>query len=179
MKSNLYLTYMAVLITFAVVIHTVEAALPLPMPVPGVRLGLANIITLLALILFGLRGGLIVAVLRTLLGSLVTGTFLGFGFWLSISGGVAACLVMGLAMVPAGRGHLTLVSVSVLGAVTHNLVQLAAASAIVANFALLQGYFPLMLLLAVPTGFFTGVAAHYLEGITRRVAARVVGTRAV
>lgn len=178
MKSNLYLAYMAVLITFAVVIHTVEAALPLPMPVPGVRLGLANIITLLAIILFGLRGGLLVAILRTVLGSLVTGGFLGFGFWLGISGGIAACLVMALAMVPAGKGYMTLVSVSVLGAVTHNLVQLTAASAIIANFALLQGYFPVMLLLAVPTGFFTGLAAHYLEGAARRATKRIAGTGA-
>jgi heptaprenyl diphosphate synthase len=170
MRRNLvYLTYMAVLITFAVVIHTVEAALPLPMPVPGVRLGLANIITLLAIVLYGVRSGLLVAVLRTVLGSFFTGGFLGFGFWLSLSGGVLSCLVMALALFLVKRQVISLVSVSVLGAVTHNLAQLAAASLIISNFALLRGYFPLLLLLAVPTGIFTGMAAHYLEGITRRV----------
>lgn len=170
MRRNLvYLTYMAVLITFAVVIHTVEAALPVPMPVPGVRLGLANIITLLTIVLYGVRSGLLVAVLRTILGSFFTGGFLGFGFWLSLSGGVLSCLVMALALLLVKREVISLVSVSVLGAVTHNLAQLAAASLIVSNFALLRGYFPLLLLLAVPTGIFTGMAAHYLEGITRRV----------
>lgn len=170
MRRNLvYLTYMAVLITFAVVIHTVEAALPLPMPVPGVRLGLANIITLLTIVLYGVRSGILVAVLRAILGSFFTGGFLGFGFWLSLSGGVAGCLVMALAVLLVKREVISLVSVSVLGAVTHNLAQLAAASLIVSNFALLRGYFPLLLLLAVPTGIFTGMAAHYLEGITRRV----------
>jgi heptaprenyl diphosphate synthase len=170
MRRNLvYLTYMAVLITFAVVIHTVEAALPLPMPVPGVRLGLANIITLLAIVLYGVRSGLLVAVLRTVLGSFFTGGFLGFGFWLSLSGGVLSCLVMALALFLVKRQVISLVSVSVLGAVTHNLAQLTAASLIISNFALLRGYFPLLLLLAVPTGIFTGMAAHYLEGITRRV----------
>lgn len=170
MRRNLvYLTYMAVLITFAVVIHTVEAALPLPMPVPGVRLGLANIITLLTIALYGVRSGLLVAVLRTLLGSFFTGTFLGFGFWLSLSGGVLSCLVMALGMLLVKRGVISLLSVSVLGAASHNLGQVAVASLIVASFTLLRGYFPLLLLLAVPTGIFTGLAAHYLEGITRRV----------
>ncbi len=170
MRRNLvYLTYMAVLITFAVVIHTVEAALPLPMPVPGVRLGLANIITLLTIALYGVRSGLLVAVLRTLLGSFFTGTFLSFGFWLSLSGGVLSCLVMALGMLLVKRGVISLLSVSVLGAASHNLGQVAVASLIVANFTLLRGYYPLLLLLAVPTGFFTGLAAHYLEGITRRV----------
>ncbi|MEW5785819.1 MAG: Gx transporter family protein [Bacillota bacterium] len=179
MKRNLfYLTYMAVLVTFAVVIHTVEAALPLPMPVPGVRLGLANIITLLAIVLYGLRSGLLVSVLRTLIGSFFTGGFLGFGFWLSLAGGAAACLVMTLAVVLLRRGYLSLVSVSILGAVTHNLAQLAAASVIIANPALLRGYFPLLLLLGIPTGLFTGLAAHYLEGITRRIICQAGGVGA-
>ncbi len=169
MKNNLYLTHIAVLVTFAVVIHTVEAALPLPMPVPGVRLGLANIITLLALVLYGLQSGLTVAVLRTLLGSLVAGGFLGFGFWLSLAGGILSCLVMAAALPLVRRGWATLLSVSVLGAAAHSLVQLAVAGAIVANPALLAGYFPLMLLLAVPTGICTGLAAFFLEGTTRRV----------
>jgi heptaprenyl diphosphate synthase len=180
MKRNLfYLTYMAVLVTFAVVIHTVEAALPLPMPVPGVRLGLANIITLLAIVLYGLRSGLTVSILRTLLGSFFTGSFLGFGFWLSLTGGIAACLVMALAVMLFRRGTISLVSVSILGAVTHNLAQLAAASFIISNPALLLGYFPLLLLLGVPTGLFTGLAAHYLAGITGRVIRQAGGAGSI
>ncbi len=172
MRKNFYLTHIAVLVTFAVVIHTVEAALPLPMPVPGVRLGLANIITLLALVFYGLQSGLAVAVLRTFLGSLVTGGFLGFGFWLSLAGGILSCLVMSAALVLVEKGWVTLLSVSVLGAATHNLVQLAVAGAIVANPALFTGYLPVMLLLAVPTGVFTGLAAFSLEGTTRRILRR-------
>ena len=169
MKRSLFkMTYIAVLITFAVVIHTVEAALPLPMPVPGVRLGLANMITLLAIVMYGARSGLMVAVLRTVIGSLIGGTFLGFGFWLSLAGGVACTAVMSLAVLLLHRGYLSLISVSVLGAAAHNLAQLAVAGAVIGSAALLRGYFPLLLLLAVPTGIFTGLAAHYLESVTRR-----------
>ncbi len=163
------LTYLAVLITFAVVIHTVEAALPLPMPVPGIRLGLANIITLLTLVLFGLRSGLLVAMTRSVLGSIFVGGLFGFGFWLSFSAGIVSCLVMGLVLILQRKGIVSLISVSVIGAASHNLTQLALASLIIANFALLKGYYPLLLLLSVPTGIFTGLAAYYLEGVTRRM----------
>jgi len=164
-----YLTYLAVLITFAVVIHTVEAALPLPMPVPGVRLGLANIITILTLILFGLRSGLLVVVLRTVLGSLFVGGLFGFGFWLSITAGVASCLAMALVLILQRKGLVSLVSVSVIGAAVHNITQLTMASLIISSMALLKGYFPLLLILSVPTGIFTGLAAYYLEGVTLRM----------
>jgi len=170
MRSRItYFTYLAMLITFAVVIHTVEAALPLPMPVPGVRLGLANIITILTLVLFGLRSGLIVVVLRTVLGSLFVGGLFGFGFWLSITAGITSCLAMGLVLVLQKKGLVSLLSVSVIGAAVHNLTQLGLAGLIIASPELLRGYYPLLLLLSVPTGLFTGLAAFYLEGVTSRM----------
>ena len=87
---------------------------------------------------------------------------------MSLAGGVACTAVMSLAAMMMRKGYLSLVSVSVLGAAAHNLVQLAVAGAIIGSAALLRGYFPLLLLLAVPTGVFTGLAAYYLEGVTRR-----------
>ncbi|HSW35366.1 MAG TPA: Gx transporter family protein [Candidatus Limnocylindrales bacterium] len=170
MKNRLsYLTQIAVLITFAVVIHSVEAALPLPMPVPGVRLGLANIITLLTLIMFGLRSGLLVSMLRAVLGSLFIGGLFGFGFWLSITAGITSSLAMAFVLVLQRKGLVSLISVSVIGAVVHNITQLIFASLVIANFALLRGYYPLLLLLSLPTGIFTGLAVHYLYGATRHI----------
>ncbi len=163
------MVYLSLLVTFAVAIHTVEAALPLPIPVPGVKLGLANIITLLTLVLYGLRSGLLVSSLRSIIGALMIGNFLGFGFYLSFSGAIISCLVMALFMEIYRRGVITLVSVSIAGAVTFNIVQLALASLLVQNFLLFRGYLPLLLLLAVPTGFFTGVAAAYLEKVAERI----------
>jgi len=164
-----HLTYLALLITFAVVIHTVEAAMPLPMPVPGVRIGLANIITLLTLILFGLRSGLMVAVIRSVLGSMFVGGLFGFGFWLSITAGIISCLAMAFVLIFQKKGLVSLISVSVVGAAAHNVTQLAMASVIIASFELLMGYFPFLLLLSIPTGIFTGFAAYYLEGVTGRM----------
>ena len=167
-KETVLLTRLAVLVALATGIHSLEASLPL-MPVPGARLGLANIVTLLTLSLFDLKSGLVVAVLRVMLGSLLMGGFLGFGFWLSLLGGTASCLVMAVAVRQVKRGVITLFSGGVLGAVTHNLTQLFVAGLIVNNFALFKGYFPLSMLLALPTGMFTGMASAYLEGATRRI----------
>ncbi len=170
LKNRLqYLTYLSLLITFAVVIHTVEAAMPLPMPVPGVRIGMANIITLLTLVLFGLRSALIVAIIRSVLGSIFVGGLFGFGFWLSISAGVVSCLAMALVLILQKRGLVSLISVSITGAVMHNLTQLTMASLIIASLDLLRGYYPFLLLLSVPTGIFTGLAAFYLEGVISRM----------
>ena len=87
---------------------------------------------------------------------------------MSLAGGVTCTVVMSLAVLLMKKGYLSLISVSVLGATAHNLAQLTVASAIVGSATLLRGYLPLLLLLAVPTGFFTGLATFYLEGVTRR-----------
>ncbi len=157
------MVYMALLVAFAVAVHTVEAAIPVPIPVPGAKLGLANIITLLAIIFYGCRGGLTVASLRSIVGSLIIGNFMGFGFYLSFCGALMSSLVMSLFMYPYYRRKVSLISVSLAGAVTFNIVQLALAALLVQNFMLFRGYLPFLLLLAVPTGFFTGLAAIYLE----------------
>lgn len=157
------MVYMALLVAFAVAVHTVEAAIPVPIPVPGAKLGLANIITLLAIVFYGCRGGLTVASLRSIVGSLIIGNFMGFGFYLSFCGALTSSLVMSLFMYPYYRRKVSLISVSLAGAVTFNIVQLALAALLVQNFMLFRGYLPFLLLLAVPTGFFTGLAAIYLE----------------
>jgi heptaprenyl diphosphate synthase len=162
------MVYMALLVTFAVAVHTVEAAIPFPLPVPGAKLGLANIITLLAIVFYGYRSGLVVASLRSVLGSLLIGNFMGFGFYLSFNGALASSLIMGLFMNLYRRQKITLVSVSLAGALTFNIVQLGLASILVRNFTLFRGYLPFLLLLAVPTGIFTGLAAIYLKNAASR-----------
>jgi len=168
LQNTVRITNLAMLLTFAVVIHFVEYLIPLPIPVPGAKLGLANIITLLTLLLYGFRDGMVVAVGKSLLGSFFTGTFLGFGFWLSISAAAVSCAAMASIIPFMRRGHITAISVSMVGAVFHNLTQLIMASLIMQSYVLFQGYFPLLVLVALPTGILTGAAAIYLEGIIRK-----------
>lgn len=83
------------LAALAVTIHVAEAALPSPLP--GVKPGLANVVTLAAFMLFGWRAAVWVSMLRVLVGSLFIGTFLSPAFFLSFSGAVCSILILGIA----------------------------------------------------------------------------------
>lgn len=78
----------------AIAIHVLEASFP--SPVPGIKPGLANVINLIVLLRYSWRMTLWVGGLRVLVGSLLVGSFLAPGFWLSASGATASLLVLGL-----------------------------------------------------------------------------------
>ncbi|UMZ72862.1 Gx transporter family protein [Natranaerofaba carboxydovora] len=168
--------YIALLVTFALVLHLIEQALPSPFVLPGAKLGLANIITLLALIIFGFKDGLMVAILRTFLGSLLAGTIFGFPFYLSFTGAVVSTLVMQFGIFLKNKGLISLIGVSLLGASSHNIAQLVVASIIMNQFGIFFVYLPYLLAVAIPTGFFTGLATIFLERIVRNNLSKVVGS---
>ena len=157
---------LSLLAAYAVMLHGVEAVLPTP--VPWLKLGLANIITLVTLALYGLRAGMTVTVLRVVLGSLLLGTFLGPSFFLSMAGGVASTLLMGAALRTLGR-WLSLVGISLLGAFAHNLAQVAVVYAFLVPHPEVFFALPLMWALAIPTGVLTGLAAAYLVEHLKRI----------
>ncbi len=152
-----FLARFAMLVAMAVILHIVEGLFPPPLPVPGAKLGLANIAGLICLEAAGLRPALLLTLSRTVLGSLLTGSLLGFGFLLSFGAGMVSMLSMGVLKGLGGR-RFSLIGISLFGALTHNLAQLAIAAIIVRNFGIL-GYLPYMLLGSLPTGAATGIAA--------------------
>ena len=151
------LTRFAMLLAIAVILHVVEGMFPPPLPVPGAKLGLANIAALICLSTLGLRSALLLTGLRTVLGSLLQGSFLGFGFVLSFGAGIVSTLAMGLLQRGAGR-RFSLIGLSLFGALLHNLTQLALAGLVVGHFGILS-YLPYMLLGSLPTGAMTGLVA--------------------
>jgi len=160
MSSTRRLVFLALLIAMGSALHLAEAMLPLPLPVPGLKLGLANIVTLLALGLFGIRGGLTVAVGRVFIGSLLGGAFFSPGFFLGLSGAVASTLVMALLL--DRTSCFSLVGISLAGAVTHNIGQILAAALLLQNSAIFA-YLPVLLLASLPTGLFTGFVLKSLQ----------------
>lgn len=156
-------TRLASLAAAAVVIHTLEGMIP--MPVPWMRLGLANIVTLVVLSLFGLGSALLVTVVRVVVGSLIAGQLLGPGFFLALAGGTAATVGMGLLHKAAGGG-LSLVGVSLAGAFLHNVAQLAVAGLVYTRHAGVLYLLPVLMGLALPTGLVTGWLA---ERVVRRL----------
>lgn len=148
------LAVIAVLVAQATVLHFLESMFPSPLPIPGVKLGLANIVSLLALIVFDLKTATQISVLRCVLGSFLNGTLFGVGFLMSITGAVFATLLM--ALVLRCWTKTDMIAVSVLGAVAHSLGQIIMA-AIILQFSGIFLYLPVMLLLSIPTGVVTGV----------------------
>jgi heptaprenyl diphosphate synthase len=153
MFSTRRLVYLSLLVALGAVLHLVEGMFPIPLPLPGVKLGLANIVTLFAICLYGLKGGLAVATARVFLGSLIGGVFLSPGFLLALSGAILSTLVM--AWLFKHTTCFSVIGISMAGAVGHNMGQLLAASLILQSSAVFH-YLPVLLLAGIPTGFFTG-----------------------
>lgn len=144
----------------AIVIHVIEAGFP--SPIPGVKPGLANVITLIVLLRHSFRLALWVALLRVLVGSLLVGSFMTPGFWLSAAGAGSslAALALGSAWntaVPALR--LSALGLSVLAALAHMGGQFAVAYGVFVPHAGLLRLLPLLLTAALAFGIATGAAA--------------------
>ena len=150
------LTFCALLTAIALTIFMVEAQLPPVVPVPGVKLGLANIVTVYAMFALGPADTLLILISRIILGSLFAG---GSTFLYSLAGGVLCYLSMLLL-----RKILTLKQLWVcgaIGAIFHNIGQMAVAIAIVKTPQLIV-YLPLLLVTGVIAGTFTGFAAQFV-----------------
>lgn len=150
------LTALALLTAAALAIYLLEASLPPPLPVPGVKLGLANVITLVLLLCTTPRDAFIVLLLRILLGSLLGGQVISF--WYSLTGGLFCFIVMWL-MGHFLKGHYP-VLISISGALAHNAAQLLTAVWITSTPGL-WSYVPVLILSAAAAGAFTGLCAQF------------------
>lgn len=151
------LTRGAMLVSLALVLSLLERLIPLELfiPIPGVKLGLANIVTLFALASLGMRDATVILVLRVGILGLINGPV---PFILSAAGGLLSLMVMWILMRGNGRVF-TLIGVGMGGAVAHNTGQVLAASLLLGNPALLVTYLPALLLTGLLTGVLTGSAA--------------------
>ena len=134
----------------------------IPTPMPWMRLGLANSLTLLALLWWGWREGLVVLLLRIFLGGLISGRFMQPVFVLSLAGGLAAWALMAPLVSQAGR-RVSIVGISVLGATGKNLAQLAVTAGLYTHQAALWGLLPLFLLSALVAGLFIGILVTLIQ----------------
>lgn len=158
------LTLCAIFTALALGLSFVERFIPLPIFLPGIKLGLANVVTLVALCILDRRSAFAILTARCLLGSLFGG-LTGLAF--SLSGGLVSLGVMILAL---GSKKLSLYGVSVLGAAAHNIAQILVAMGLMAS-PLVGAYLPWLLVASVVTGVLTGgVCAGVLRVLPREVA---------
>lgn len=149
---------MAMLTAVSLIIFVVEAQIPPIVPIPGVKLGLANIITLTAMVLMGRRDAGLILLCRIVLGSAFAGGISGLLF--SIAGGALAYVIMCL-LLNAFRDKLIWV-LSIFGAIGHNIGQLAAALLVTGTPMIAVYYGPALLAAGILTGAFTGLGAMFL-----------------
>ena len=154
--STKAITTCAVLAALALALSYLESFFPPLLPLPGVKLGLANIVTVYALYALGASNALAILVVRCLLGSLFAGNASALLF--SLLGGLAAMLVM-IALHALPR--LSVYGVSVGGAAAHNIGQIGAAMIVLGGTAVL-GYLPVLLAVSLLTGTLTGFVAGLL-----------------
>ena len=148
---------MAVLASAALGIFAAESQIPPILPVPGVKLGLANIITLVTMCILGKKEAAGVLAVRVLLGCLFAGSVSSLMF--SAAGGAAAYAVMALTVGVFSGKYLWICAV--LGALAHNAAQIAVAVAVTGTEHII--YYALILIpAAIITGAFTGVVSVYI-----------------
>ena len=152
------LTLCALLAAVALALSYVEGMLPLPVPLPGFKLGLANVVTLFALYTLGAPSALSILLVRVLLGAMFAGNASALIY--SLLGGFAA---MGT-MIALSRGEkLSVYGVSIGGAAAHNCGQVAAAMLTLGN-AAPAAYLPVLLIVALFSGALTGFVCSLLLG---------------
>lgn len=153
MKKVNKLTLTSILLTLALALSYMERFFPLQMliPLPGVKMGLANIVSLVALYLLGAKYAFSILVVRSLLTSVFAGSVTSFLF--SVSGGILAILVMSLSK---RVKFFSVYGVSILGAAAHNIGQIACAM-ILMNSVYIASYLTYLLIISLFTGFAVGL----------------------
>ncbi len=157
------LCILALLAAIALSIWAAEAAIPPIVPLPGIRLGLANVVTLLTLYLYGRREAAAVLAVRLILGAALAGTLMSFLY--SLAGGLFALGVMALLRPRVGEKQVWMLSAY--AATAHNLGQLLAARLVMGTPGL-WWYLPPLLLSGVLTGVFTGLCARFVLPVLKK-----------
>lgn len=147
------------LAALAVTIHIVESSLP--SPIPGIKPGLANVVTIAVLIRYGWATAAWVSILRVVVGSLLIGTFLSPGFLLSLGGAICSILILKPATYMPGRGFGP-IGYSVLAAIAHIFGQfMIAFTLFIPHIALLQ-LLPILMTTAILFGVLSGLISNRL-----------------
>lgn len=151
------LTVMALLTAIALTIFMVEAQIPPLVPLPGVKLGLSNIVTVFAVFALGSKEAAAILFCRIFLGSIFAGNFSSIFY--SAAGGTAAILVTILLRKILTRKQLWVAGVC--GAIAHSVGQVAMAMLLTSTPGLIV-YLPILMAVSMVTGLFTGLCAQFL-----------------
>ena len=151
------MTFLSLMVAYSLVLYIIETYIPNPLIAifPGAKLGLSNIITLISLMILGIKNTCIILTIRIILSSIFAGPI---SYLLFSAGGAYLSLIF---MYLASKiKDFSLIGVSIIGAIGHNIGQLLVASIIVENINMI-GYLPFMLIASLLTGMFIGLVSKY------------------
>lgn len=148
---------LGLLIAIALVLSYFERFIPMNIGVPGVKLGLANVVTLLCIGLYRTNRIYLLIVVRVMLASVIIGSIMSF--WYSLTGGLLSGTAM-LVTAWALKDKVSLIGISVIGALFHNLGQLMIVSVVTGSFYVALTYLPMLMVSGVVTGLFIGLVGQ-------------------
>ena len=154
MKSRV--GYFGVFTALALIFSYVETLIPVNLGIPGVKLGLANLIIVVALYKMRLSEAYLLSVVRVLLAGFIFGNY--FSIIYSLAGGLLSLTVMALLK---KWGGFSLQGISIAGGVFHNIGQLIVAAVVVETFSVTY-YFPVLLVAGLLTGLVIGIVAEMM-----------------
>ena len=158
------ITTIGVLTAISVVISIIESYFDfIGTAVPGLKLGLANIVVVFALYKYNFKTAIGVSLVRVLIVALIRTGF-GFNFFFSLVGAIFSITVMFLIK----KTKLSVIGVSVIGSVFHSVGQVLVAMIVMKNYSVIY-YLPYLLLFSVPTGIFIGIIAKRLLKYTEKI----------
>ena len=151
------MTFLGLMVGYSLILYIIESYIPNPLIAvfPGAKLGLSNIITLISLIIFGIKDTFIILTVRIILSTIFTGPI---SYLLFSMGGAYLSLI--LMSICTKLKDLSVIGVSIIGAIGHNIGQLLVASMIIENINMI-GYLPFMLISSLITGMFIGLVSNY------------------
>lgn len=168
MNRNKKLANMAMLVALAMIFSYVESLIPINFGVPGMKLGVANLVTVTGLYFLKTPEVLAVSVLRVLLTGFIFGN--GMSIIYSLAGAVVSLLAMALVKKMDG---ISIVGVSITGGFFHNIGQILVAMSVVENLKLIY-YLPVLLVAGTVTGFVIGIVAGRILQVVKKEAVRTV-----
>ena len=152
--------YFGVFTALALIFSYIETLVPISFGIPGVKLGLANLIIVIALYKIPLREVYVLSIVRVLLSGVLFGNYFSIAY--SLAGGLLSLTVMALLK---KAGGFSVIGISIAGCVCHNIGQLVVAMIVVETFAM-SYYMPVLLVAGLITGFLIGVVA---DQVLRRI----------
>jgi len=152
-KKAKEIALIGIFLAYALIMSLIERMIPLSFGIPGIRLGLTNVVILLALYLFPPSGAFLLVVLKCLMAAIFAGSPVALFY--SLGGSLLSFVVM-MALIRRDSRHISPVGVSVAGAAFHNIGQILVASLVLQSWFVLA-YLPVLLLIGVATGALIGV----------------------